>query len=171
MRKIKKKSTQVDTQEKPKELRRILDKTEIAKALIKADGLEAQAADALGITVQTMRKRVNADEDLVKIRTHLKERQLDFAEGKLFNLINKSDFPSIKFYLESQGKERGYGKDSVAVQGNKTGVLVINQIAVNNDPAAWTQEAVKLRAEQKKLLEISQNSEVIEADIVGEVEK
>lgn len=37
-----------------------------------------------------------------------RERQKDFAEGKLQSLINKENPTAIIFYLKTQAKERGY---------------------------------------------------------------
>ena len=37
-----------------------------------------------------------------------REEIIDFAESKLLELIREKHYPSIRFYLETQGKSKGY---------------------------------------------------------------
>ena len=86
---------------------------EIEEALHKSHGLVAVAARYLSstgkkITRQGLEKVIYASERLTKILDDENATLLDFAEQKLFELINAGDKTSIIFYLKCKGKARGY---------------------------------------------------------------
>lgn len=144
-----------DNQKKHK----ITDPVLVAKALIDAQGYEAHAADALGITVKTLRKHIKANDVLIDIKDHILSRQIAFAESQLQDLIALKDLRAIKYFLDSKGKDYGWGKNSTEnVQGQKTGVLLINNMTINNsgeslNPTEWSDIVLDQAKDQKKILD------------------
>jgi len=58
------------------------------------------------------------DEKFKKAIDDEKEGLIDFAESKLFNLINEKNTVAIIFFLKTQGKHRGYIEQSdVGISG------------------------------------------------------
>ena len=138
-----------------------IDETELAKALIKHNGQDAYVAELFGITVQAIKKRIKNSENLKLIKEHVHEKKLDFAEGQLLSLMKDKHFPSIKYFLESHGKSRGYGKEAIEQNTNKTGVLLINSLSVTNnnlDPDSWSELARRQKIERDRQTEIEENT-------------
>lgn len=144
---------------------KITDPVLMAQALVQHNGNEHSAAEALGITAKTLRKHIKNNDTLGDVKEHILAYQIGFAEEKLMDLIRLKDFQSIKFFLESKGKDSGWGKNaSQEGNTNKTGVLLINNMTVNNanlNPDDWSKAVTVNREEQKKLL----NEQAIELDL------
>lgn len=91
-----------------------------------------KTAEAIGITRQCVQTwRVNFPEfaaRLEEIREIENEARLDWAENILHDRMEQGSDMLIKFFLESKGKSRGYGKEQkVELSGNLEGVqLVVN---------------------------------------------
>lgn len=49
------------------------------------------------------------DKDFKTLCHNIKEGLVDYAEGKLMDLINVLDFQAIKLFLAAKAKDRGYG--------------------------------------------------------------
>ena len=78
-----------------------------------------------------------------------KERIIDLAENKLHGLINKEDFPAIKYYLNTKGKSRGYvEKQEIEHTGIST-PIEINIIKPNNEKNNKLQTNNKARHRSK----------------------
>ena len=81
---------------------------QVIEALKKYNGLAAMAADALGITAQTIYNYRDRYVSVADTLHHLKEKRKDIVEGKLWGRINSDDTTAIIFYLKTQAKDRGY---------------------------------------------------------------
>lgn len=157
MKRIKKNTDKQKTEQKetPKDLipKHIPTDDEIAKAMMKMEGREAQVADMFGLTVATIKKRIKNNPDLIAIKSHVREYQIDIAEDSLMDLIKRNkNFSAIKFFLESHGKDRGYGKEATEQSNSQTGVLLINNLSINNNLTTdeWADIARKQKIERDK---------------------
>ena len=78
------------------------------KAIRETRGALSAVADRLGVDVRTVyraRDRWPVVRDAIE---EARERQLDFTEIKLHQLIADGNITAIIFYLKTQGKKRGY---------------------------------------------------------------
>ena len=90
---------------KPK--RRLRD-DQIAAALKYCRGMIATAAHNLGVNRSTIYDRVQKSEKLRAIIEDERERMTDFAESKLIDSIKNGSDSAIRYYLSTQGRNRGY---------------------------------------------------------------
>ena len=81
---------------------------DIQNALIKANGFTSIAAQNLDCTVATINNYLNKYPELKDTLKEIREKTLDFAESKLLTHINNDNFNALKFFLQTQGKKRGY---------------------------------------------------------------
>jgi hypothetical protein len=81
---------------------------QIKDALKATGGFVSYAAMRLGTSHQNISARVRRSPELTKFIEKIKDFNLDTAEIQLLNLIRSGDFQATKFYLQCQGKERGY---------------------------------------------------------------
>jgi hypothetical protein len=81
---------------------------EIRNALIKANGFTSIAAQNLDCTVATINNYLNKYPELKDTLIEIREKTLDYAESKLLTHINNDNFNALKFFLQTQGKKRGY---------------------------------------------------------------
>lgn len=92
----------------------------ISKAIQGSLGNVAFIARRLGCTRMTVWRRLSASPELKQQFDEENETMLDNAENELISLMNpsvnedpRSRFEALKFYLNSKGKKRGYGSQSV----------------------------------------------------------
>ena len=78
------------------------------EALRKAGGFISHAAAMLGISHQSLSKRIQRSERLQQVRAETTETHLDLAETKLIEAVKAGEAWAVCFYLKCQGKERGY---------------------------------------------------------------
>jgi len=81
---------------------------QFAMALTKSRGRVAIAAQYLGCTHQTVYNRLKKYPELREIREEARTNALDIAEDKLFSAVERDEPWAIKFFLSTQGKDRGY---------------------------------------------------------------
>ena len=81
---------------------------QIIDALERNGGIILQAAKALGTGRNTVADRISRTPSLKKEAARIREQNIDFAESKLMELIEKGQPAAIIFYLKFQAKERGY---------------------------------------------------------------
>jgi hypothetical protein len=62
-----------------------------------------------------------------------KEGVLDLAEAKLIEAIKDGDLPAIKFYLTTQGKDRGYTERHQMEHTGKDGGEIIFKVIYDDD--------------------------------------
>lgn len=80
----------------------------IAEAYRSSMGIMSVACRQLGIDVNTFKAWKKDYPELNDLIEEVEESNLDFAESKLFNLIQEENLTAIIFYLKSKGKHRGY---------------------------------------------------------------
>jgi hypothetical protein len=95
-----------------------LSKKMVQTALEKARGNLSKAAEALGVSRQTIYTYMNRYPELKDIRTDSVEYVIDIAEDWLEEDVLKGDQRAYEFYLKYRGKGRGYTLASdVKVEG------------------------------------------------------
>ena len=98
-------------------------------------GSVTMAAKKVGIDRTTYYNWCNTDHDFKAACEEAIEMQKDFAESQLLKLIRDGDASSIKFYLQTKGRDRGYG-DKIEVTGADGKDLVPNICIEVIDPKA-----------------------------------
>ena len=103
-------------------------KGDIIQALDACGGFMNLAANMLGISYKTLVAAVDADPEIKATIQCMRESRLDIAEEKLLELVKLRDFNAIKYLLDNQGKERGYGpkNDSQAPDSVSVSITTIN---------------------------------------------
>ena len=94
---------------------------QIVAALRASHGIIAEAARAVGMTRTRLSLRVNRSPRLQAVRNEAREALKDRAEGRLYDLIEAGDPAMIRWFLATQGRDRGYGpqiahRDGAAVE-------------------------------------------------------
>jgi hypothetical protein len=108
---------------------------QVIAALKATRGLKSMAAGKLGITRQTIQNRVNRNADLQLLIKELREHTGDIAESNVAKAIDAGDFQASRFYLETQCKDRGYGKSVNATVSIADEQLIALVGAFGGDPA------------------------------------
>jgi AcrR family transcriptional regulator len=80
----------------------------LEELIVKHKGFVTQICKAAGISRQTFYNRIEKNDKLKAKLDASREEIIDFAESKLLELIREKHYPSIRFYLETQGKSKGY---------------------------------------------------------------
>lgn len=78
------------------------------KTLVKTMGVVTSACNACNLSRTQFYEWVEEDEKFKKAVADVKEQAIDFAESKLFELIQDKNVVAAIFYLKTQGKKRGY---------------------------------------------------------------
>ena len=81
---------------------------QIQNALLKANGLVSVAAKVLNCDNQTVYNYIKEFPQLNDTLQEARNKTLDLAENKLFELINEKDKTAIIFFLKTIGRGRGY---------------------------------------------------------------
>ena len=90
----------------------------IAKIYAGCRGNLTKTAANLDTTRTTLYGRMRNSPTLKKLMDEELESRIDIAEDSLMTLVKKKDFQATKFFLETVGKQRGYGK-SIEITGNE----------------------------------------------------
>lgn len=98
-------------------LRTARNKFNMLKALKECRGYVGKACDQIGINRRTYYGYVAEDPLFAEMVMEIREEQVDRAEDKLLDNIDKGFEASIIFYLKTQGRRRGYA------DGNATGAF------------------------------------------------
>ncbi len=99
----------------------------IEKALFACAGIQAAAAEQLSMSRSNLNKRVAESPRLQQAIVDARENALDIAESQLMKLITEGDGPSIRYFLDTHGKTRGYGKRN-ALQIDSDGPLGVTGV-------------------------------------------
>lgn len=83
---------------------------QIEDALVLSRGMVYVAANALGCSPNTIKKRLSESPELQEAKDHAHEYQLDRAETKLAEAVDNGESWAIQFYLKTQGSKRGYAE-------------------------------------------------------------
>jgi len=81
---------------------------EVGKAIADANGILAVAARKLGCSRRTIHNYVNKYASVKEVYADANETTIDFAEGKLMELIKDGNVTAIIFFLKTKAKHRGY---------------------------------------------------------------
>lgn len=87
-------------------------KSQIKKALIDAEGVISRASKSLGCDRTTIENYLERYPELKDVREGFREDNVDIAEYMLMKNVLAGKEGSIKYYLQTQGRERGYGERS-----------------------------------------------------------
>jgi len=97
--------------------RTTMTKSRFLKALPETFGLITNTCLKIGISRTSYHDWLAADPvfkaEVAKVIEESKERGLDFAEGKLYELMNSKEPSAVYFYLKCKGKERGFFEKSL----------------------------------------------------------
>lgn len=83
-------------------------KKALLSALEKTMGVVTSACNKVGVSRSTFYSYYNSDKKFRDAVDDTSETALDFAESKLFSLIQSENPTAIIFYLKTKGKHRGY---------------------------------------------------------------
>lgn len=130
------------------------------------DGNISAAAKAIKCSRNYLSDEIMRDPELKSALEQIRERAIDEAEARLRELVNdrknKQQFNAIKYYLDSMGRERGWGKASdsrVELTGkdggpissvNQTQVLGVDDMDKLSNDALAQLVALKKAKEEKK---------------------
>lgn len=85
-----------------------------AEALRQSKGVMSIAAKSLGVTERTVHRKLQEYEELRTVLRELREAECDTCELYLAKIIrsesHRDQFKAIKWYLETHGRERGWGQ-------------------------------------------------------------
>lgn len=81
---------------------------QIQNAILKANGLVSVTAKILGCKAKTIYNYIDKYPQLKDTLQEARNKTLDLAENKLFELINEKDKTAIIFFLKTIGRSRGY---------------------------------------------------------------
>lgn len=90
------------------QIRTINGKKKILAELISSHGVVTPACEKVGISRTTFYTWYNDDEEFRNAVDSIGDIAVDFAESKLFDLMDKENATAIIFYLKTKGKHRGY---------------------------------------------------------------
>ena len=82
----------------------------VIKAIEESKGLMYLAAHELGVTIQTISAYALRWPEVKEAIRKAKGKRLDCAERKLDEAVDRGDVRAIMFFLERQGKKRGYAQ-------------------------------------------------------------
>jgi len=85
-----------------------LTNTQIKTALAETGGVMATAARRLGVSRDTLYRRVNATPELAEARALARDLFLDEAETALLDLVRAGNLPAVLFVLRVLGRHRGW---------------------------------------------------------------
>jgi hypothetical protein len=91
-----------------KQQKQHLKKEQFIEALEKSMGIMSQAAKKIGVERTTPYRWMREDEEFKDRVDEVQNVVLDFAETKLFELVQDGNPTATIFLLKTRGKERGY---------------------------------------------------------------
>jgi len=99
---------------------------DVAEALKQARGFMGEAAKLLNCSRTTIHTYVKRYKFLQQLLEEIREANIDFAESKLFQAIERGEAWAITFFLKTQAKHRGYvEKQELGTSGGVPFVLKI----------------------------------------------
>lgn len=85
-------------------------KNDILNAVRGSNGLVTNVARKLDCDWHTARDNILRFPDVVKLFESESEEMLDFAEYKVHKAITAADMVTVRWYLATKGRNRGYGE-------------------------------------------------------------
>lgn len=110
--------------------RRVSD-ARIIEALKASKGLVSPAAKKLGISRETIHKRIREHPKVKQAVIDAREEILDLAEAQLLKSINQGEIKSIHYILDRLGGSRGYCPRSevqTEISGPNGGPVTVNHV-------------------------------------------
>lgn len=135
----------------PKTGRRKLTIQNAENALRQSGGLITYAARLAGVSFETIRRFVDETPHLQEVLTDVEEEMKDLAESKLIELIKAGDGASIRYYLSTKGRDRGYGNQT-AITGADGGAVKV-EVSVPDLASMTDEQLEKYIAFQEIMLE------------------
>lgn len=83
---------------------------EVVGALRSAAGIRSLAAQILKVDRSTITHFIKRHPAIEDVEAEIRNELLDLSEGKLVEKIRDGDTGSIRYYLDTHGAERGYGR-------------------------------------------------------------
>ena len=137
----------------------------VEDAIKKSGGWLTKAAGMLGCSSFTLTKIISQSPELLEIYTDIKEKYLDIAEIRLLGLVKAGDLEAIKYWLNNQGKKRGWGVKEESNDNKGTTIIF------NIEPA-FNMSELKEQAENRlKEIEAKEYIDVKIKDITDEINK
>jgi hypothetical protein len=102
--------------------------------LVKAKGIVTKACEALNMPRSTYYLWYNSDEEFKSECDSINDIVLDFAEDKLYGLVDKGDTAATIFLLKTRGKKRGYIEKQEVDVRTPDGVTVLYKQQAGNQP-------------------------------------
>jgi hypothetical protein len=93
-----------------------LDPILVGVALAELRGNIAAAARQFGVDRSTLIEHIGNHPQLQQVLADAREGMVDDAQSSLYLKVMEGDVPALKYFLNCQGKHRGYG-EQVSVQG------------------------------------------------------
>jgi len=81
---------------------------QVIDAIKAAKGIKATAAESLGCSRQTITNYIDRYPAVKAAYQEALDTSLDLAESKLIALVEREEWPAIRFMLVTLGKSRGY---------------------------------------------------------------
>lgn len=81
---------------------------EIEKQIIRFRGIITPVAQYFGVSRETIYTRIRKSKKLQKAIVEAREVRNDYAESKLLGHIDSGNFQALKFYMQTQMRDRGY---------------------------------------------------------------
>jgi hypothetical protein len=103
-----------------------LKKEQFLEALEKKMGIVSQATKALGIDRTTPYRWMREDDEFKEKVEEIQNVVLDFAEGRLYELVQEKNPTAVIFLLKTKGKSRGYVErtEITGMDGNSLDVRI-----------------------------------------------
>ncbi len=110
----------------------------VIAALMATGGIYTHAAKKLGVRPDSLRERVGNSTLLLEALKEAKYMNLDLAEGVIVKKIAGGDVGAAMWYLDRQGRDRGYGKQ-VEHKGTGEGGAIVHDATVTHkfDPEVY----------------------------------
>ena len=119
-----------------------------------AGGIKTIAAQRLKIGRSTLYRFIEAHPEIVEEITEIEASILDVAEAQVVKALNAGDMPTVRWFLETKGKDLGYTR-RVENTGKGGGPMEVQQKA---DLADYTDEEVAIMAAAARRRKESQAS-------------
>lgn len=97
--------------------------SDVAEALMLADGVLSEAARRLGCARSTVAAYLERFPDLEALREEIREWRKDLAESTVFQAIEAGHLGASQWYLDRHAKDRGYTK-RIEATGEDGGPIV-----------------------------------------------
>lgn len=109
-------------------------KNDILTAVRGSNGLITNVALCLGCDWHTARDNILRFPDAIKLLESENEEMLDLAENKVHKAIKAEDMVTVRWFLGTKGRNRGYGENSPQPAGeNEDTEIKIEIVDGEND--------------------------------------